>query len=169
MNDNAVKKQNIIDVDKESVSSKELKTKKRTISESDRMAANAVSALWKNYKEKHKNVCQKTFADEYFGWSQGLFSQYLTGRVPISLKKALKFAEVFECDPGDIRPEFRNNKIHDLNAKMASQLTQALQILQNEHGVDVENNDFCQEVMATLSLPSVFLNLVGKKDSEPNR
>ena len=159
---NAKSKENIINVDKESVSAKNLKIQKRTINESDSEAAKTLSMLWKDYKDNHSDVCQKTFAAEKFGWSQGLFSQYLTGKVPISLKNALKFAEVFDCDPGDIRTEFRSKKMFDLNKKMASQLAEVLVHLKDDHGMDVSNNDLCKRISETLSSPSLKLSIEDK-------
>ncbi|WP_025562819.1 helix-turn-helix transcriptional regulator [Psychromonas sp. SP041] len=160
MLDSALKKQNEIKLSKESNKVQVVAAPKRFVSDEDIETSRKIYNLWKEYKKAHKDVCQKTFAKEKFGWSQGLFSQYLTGKVPISLKTALKFAEVFECDPGDIRDEFKNTKAYDLNVKMAKQLTQVLSYLKNNCGVDVENDSLCTEILATLSTPSILLALL---------
>lgn len=85
------------------------KQKERTENQKklDVRAAQNLYRLWREYQAKH-GVTQDDFATNMLGWSQGNFSQYLNGKTPIGRKSLLKLCEAFNCQPGDIREEFKD-------------------------------------------------------------
>lgn len=72
------------------------------LSQSDIDAANRVNELYKKM-----NVTQSSLARR-MNISQGNLSQYLNGKMPFGIKTLLRFCAAFNCQPGDIRAEYRD-------------------------------------------------------------
>lgn len=100
-----------------------VKTNPKTLSKADAEAAQRCYAIYVERKKEAKiavrafmesnpglpvpdylNVSQRSLA-ERVGWSQGNFSQYLSGSVPIRESALEKICEALDCNPWDIRPE----------------------------------------------------------------
>ena len=68
--------------------------------------------LWADYQRNNPNVTQAAFArDNLDGWSQGNFSQYLTGKAVIGNKALEMFCKAFNCQRGDIRHELKDYRL----------------------------------------------------------
>jgi hypothetical protein len=92
-------------------------SRRKQLTIEDEAAALRLRNLWEDYKETH-NINQTEFADKNLGgWSQGNFSQYLTGGVPIGQKALLRMCAAFRCEPGDIREELRDKSASSLKIK----------------------------------------------------
>lgn len=92
------------------------KTVKKTLSANDVRAHKNLYAIWQAYKAKHK-VSQTDFAEDKLGWSQGNFSQYLTGQVAIGNKALATLCEALGCSPWEIREELADQRLvneHDI-------------------------------------------------------
>lgn len=76
------------------------------MSELDLQAARNLKSIWLTFKKENK-INQTDFA-EGLGWSQGNFSQYLTGSIPIGLATLVKLANSLECNASDIREEIKD-------------------------------------------------------------
>jgi transcriptional regulator with XRE-family HTH domain len=75
------------------------------LSQSDIDAAKRVNELY-----KEMGVTQSSLAKR-MNISQGNLSQYLNGKMPFGIKTLLRFCSVFNCQPGDIRAEYRDISI----------------------------------------------------------
>ena len=77
---------------------------KRNITEADRQAALRLQRIWE-YKRQALNLTQEQVAHSC-GWStQGAFSQYLRGKIPLNTDAVLKLAKVLQVAPQEIMPE----------------------------------------------------------------
>lgn len=80
-----------------------------TRDEQNAVAAIRLRTLWVEFRKKNPDITQTIFAQEMLGgWSQGNFSQYLTGKAVIGQKALQLFCKAFDCQPGDIRYELRD-------------------------------------------------------------
>lgn len=104
------------------------------MTEEDHQAANNLRTIWKMYKVKH-GITQMEFVGP-LGWTQGNFSQYITGKVSIGMKALLKLSDALECDPGDIRNELRDKNLQSRQNKLAIELQQAVNLLKEIGGED---------------------------------
>lgn len=106
-----------------------MKIKKNTkLSVEDQEAALNLRKVWNTYRKKHK-VSQVKFAEEELGWTQGNFSQYLTGGIPIGQKSLLRLCDALDCSPGDIRKEYLDQKMLNDNKVMNYLLKSTLNYL----------------------------------------
>ncbi|MND12016.1 hypothetical protein D3C87_504610 [compost metagenome] len=81
-------------------------------SEKNASAALNLRKYWREFMVKNPGITQTVFARDYLpGWSQGNFSQYLTGKAIIGNKALNLFCRVFNCQPGDIRYELRDYRM----------------------------------------------------------
>ncbi len=99
------------------------------LSEEDERAASNLRRIWKAYKARHR-INQEEFAGR-LNWTQGNFSQYLTGKVPLGQKAMLKLCAALGCDPGDIREELRSHMMEMRHELLAAQLVSVLEALKN--------------------------------------
>ncbi len=113
--------------------------------ELDRRAAQNLYQIWKAYKVKHK-VTQEDFATNRLGWSQGNFSQYLNGKTPIGRKSLLKLCEALECQPGDIREEFR-----DMDALYARKAVTTLLSIMSKYNITEEDAQAVEEIRGSVA------------------
>lgn len=97
------------------------------INENDRAAARRVKQLWFEYKKKNK-VSQERAAQQ-IGMSQGSFSQYINGSVPMSIAVLARFCGFFNVKPWDIRQEFRNTDLEETNQRLAEALVSVEDVL----------------------------------------
>lgn len=77
------------------------KKPKRTFTEKDREAAARFLEIWKR-EQRARGFTQDDAAHE-MGVTQGAISQWLTAKIPISLKSTFKLARFLKCQPTDIR------------------------------------------------------------------
>jgi DNA-binding Xre family transcriptional regulator len=105
------------------------------MTEDDHLAAKNLRVIWKMYKAKNQ-ITQIEFVGP-LGWTQGNFSQYLTGKVSIGMKALLKLADALECDPGDIRNELRDKNLQSRQNNLARELQKAVNLLKQIGGEDV--------------------------------
>jgi transcriptional regulator with XRE-family HTH domain len=96
---------------------------KKKLSEADERAAQRAYSIFMERKKEAKiaqkaflqnhpglplpeelNVSQRSVA-ERVGWTQGNFSQYISGAVPIRESALEKICEALGCQPWDVRPE----------------------------------------------------------------
>jgi transcriptional regulator with XRE-family HTH domain len=85
----------------------------------------AAAAVYKMYKES-KLTQQKLAAK--MNMTQGNLSQYLNAKMPFGSKILLRFCAVFDCQPGDIRSEYRD-------IALDNQLSSAVIQLKNQKDV----------------------------------
>lgn len=81
------------------------KIPKRNITSADIEAARNLRRLWREKKTKLR-LTQESVATEEFGATQGLISQYLTGKIALGPVAVLKFAKVLQVEPREIRKDF---------------------------------------------------------------
>lgn len=80
---------------------------RNVLNEKDIRAQKNLQKIWKAYKAVHK-INQTDFAEDKLRWTQGNFSQYLTGQVRIGDKALAKLCEALEVNPWDIREELKD-------------------------------------------------------------
>lgn len=77
--------------------------KDKELSKEDLIASENLKEIWLDYKEDNgvnqADICKK------LGWTQGYFSMHINARLPITLRKLIIFAEVFNVNCSDIRPD----------------------------------------------------------------
>lgn len=89
------------------------KTKKRKQPEAWQLAdAKRLEAIWDGLNPKP--MSQELFAEKFLGsedrsGTQGLFYQYVSGRIPLNLEAALKFARGLKVKLSDISPRLAEN------------------------------------------------------------
>lgn len=115
---------------------KAIQRRSKKLSVVDRRAAMRLRELWENYKEQN-GVNQETFAKEKLGWTQGNFSQYLTGGVPIGQKSLLRLCEALGCKPGDIREELQDKSMVTRNEMLAKILGKSLNMVKDLAGTEM--------------------------------
>lgn len=94
---------------------------KRHIEQADKLAAERLRRLWKDYKAIHAGISQDIAGDR-IGLSQAVFSQYLLCKIPLGAAATLKFAKLFGVAPSAIRPDldYPGNDQANLRAEQAS-------------------------------------------------
>ena len=77
---------------------------KRNFSQAERDAAVRLRRLW-NQQKRELHLTQEKVA-HLCGWStQGAFSQYLLGRIPLNTEAVFKIAKAIQVAPESIMPE----------------------------------------------------------------
>jgi len=88
----------------------------RRITPADQRAANNLKRLWKERK-KALGLTQEKVAQEFGGAdrgrTQGLISQYMTGRIALGPVATLHFARILKCSPQEIRPDLQLSVVSD--------------------------------------------------------
>lgn len=85
-------------------------TRKRKITEADLAAADRLKRLWKA-RARSLGVTQETVADLLDG-TQGLISQYMTGKIALNYRAVLAFAQALELpDPREIRADLPEQQL----------------------------------------------------------
>lgn len=79
---------------------------KRNVTPLDLEAARNLKRVYEAKKYSPEKLTQKKLADLMGFNQQSTVSQYLLGKLPISLETAANFARVLEVDPSEIRPDF---------------------------------------------------------------
>lgn len=125
-NANAKAVEQVVNINSDDVTASKSYTRPE-LTEEDLQAVDNLNVIWQTYK-KVNNVTQVQFVKK-LDWSQGNFSQYLTGKVPLGMKATISLADALDCDPGDIRPELRSEKLMKLNKEMVSHLQDATKLL----------------------------------------
>lgn len=82
-------------------------TPRTELNEQDFKAQINLQKIWKAYKKANKTN-QTDFAEDKLKWTQGNFSQYLTGQVRIGDKALAKLCQALDVNPWDIREEFKD-------------------------------------------------------------
>lgn len=83
--------------------------KRRELSQEEQADARRLQAVW-NRQKKAIGLTQEQVAADC-GWStQGAFSQYLLGRIPLNLRAVVKLARALHVEPHEISPRLA----HDL-------------------------------------------------------
>jgi transcriptional regulator with XRE-family HTH domain len=101
------------------------------LTQNDLVAAENAYRLWNEYK--HANgygITQTQFAAK-LGWTQSTFSQFINGHTPISMAALMKLSAAFNCDPSEIRPEFKNNNLESELYLIKDHLALCLKIMEN--------------------------------------
>lgn len=83
---------------------------RKELSPEDVRAHKNLYKIWNAYRAQH-SVSQAEFAESQLGWSQGNFSQYLTGQVRIGNKALITLTKALGCETWDIREELMDHKI----------------------------------------------------------
>lgn len=96
----------------------------------DQRAAMRLREIWNEYRKKH-NVNQEEFAKKKLQWTQGNFSQYVTGGVPIGQKSLLRLAEALDCKPSDIREELQDMEMINRNRRLQMSVRSSLNYLKS--------------------------------------
>jgi len=78
--------------------------RKRKLTEADKRAAAKVRALWADFQKKHPGISQESAAGR-IGITQSAFSQFVLGRVPMRVDPVMKFAQLFDVAPTEIRDD----------------------------------------------------------------
>lgn len=140
------------------ISCANMPARRRTMTAADRLAAERVRELWKEYKKKNPGVSQETAA-ETAGMGQSAFSQFLVGRVPMRVSPIRKFAKLFGVTPASIRddladlPYERSRKTTSLNAEEPGQLSaEALQYAKLFSTLTPQTREFLREQLFIYSL-----------------
>ena len=96
------------------------------LNDNDIRAYKNLAKIWKSQKAV-LDINQTDFAEDYLGWTQGNFSQYLTGQVRIGDKALTKLCTALKCNPWDIREELKDTETSLLldNQKVAFEIVQA--------------------------------------------
>lgn len=82
---------------------------KRKITDADLAAAQRLREIWEERARK-LGVTQDTVADLLDG-TQGLVSQYMTGRIALNYRAVLAFSKVLQIDPGTIRTDLSEQQL----------------------------------------------------------
>lgn len=85
-------------------------TPRNILNENDIRAYKSLQKIWKAHRAVVK-INQTDFAEDYLGWTQGNFSQYLTGQVRIGDKALTKLCAALSCNPWDIREELKDTEM----------------------------------------------------------
>lgn len=80
------------------------------LNENDIRAQKNLRKIW-NAVKADCQMNQTDFAEDVLGWTQGNFSQYLTGKIRIGDKALEKLCIAFKCNPWDIREELCDSKL----------------------------------------------------------
>jgi phage repressor protein C with HTH and peptisase S24 domain len=87
---------------------------RRELTYEEKQEARRLKALWVTYKGnqelKHKSITQKEAAAKVGLKTQGAFSQYLNGIIPLNTDTILAFAEFLGISPALIRPSMSKYK-----------------------------------------------------------
>ena len=84
----------------------------RRITPADQRAADNLKRLWKERK-KALGLTQEKVAQAFGDKTQGLISQYITGRIALGAVATLRFARVLKCSPQEIRPDIQFSVVSD--------------------------------------------------------
>jgi len=61
-----------------------------------------LKALWEDFSRRTKLKQEDVL--EHFGFTQGAFSQYINGRLPLNLETLLNFAHLMKCRVSEVSP-----------------------------------------------------------------
>jgi len=89
-----------------------MKKSNRNITKDDLEAALKLKTIWMT-KKKHLQLTQLKASQE-LDTTQSAISQYLSGTISLNTDAVLKFSNILQCKPEEIRPELRNN-LHEKN------------------------------------------------------
>jgi DNA-binding Xre family transcriptional regulator len=79
------------------------------LNENDISAYKNLAKIWKVQKAI-LGINQTDFAEDHLNWTQGNFSQYITGQVRIGDKALTKLCTALNCKPWDIREELKDTE-----------------------------------------------------------
>jgi len=84
--------------------------KRRKLSLEEMSASVNLKSLWNKkqseFRDKHHALLPQLVAAEAIGFkSQGAFSHYVNGQIPLNMNALVEFSKYFEVSPGDIYPE----------------------------------------------------------------
>jgi transcriptional regulator with XRE-family HTH domain len=121
-----------------------LMTGKRSVpTPADIEASRKIKAIWlRRGKRPKQDEIGALWSDR--GITQGAVSQYMNGKVPVGLEAVLKFAQILECDPREIRSDLPG--LDDVSYNPAPS---ALPLPSDEE-LDAELAGFPREVKAAL-------------------
>jgi SOS-response transcriptional repressor LexA len=78
---------------------------RKPLSKADKLAADRLRAIWDS-KKKKLGLTQEIAAQRLHFETQGAVSHYLRGYTPLNTDATVKFANLLEVPPTDIRPNF---------------------------------------------------------------
>jgi transcriptional regulator with XRE-family HTH domain len=113
---------------------------KRKLTPQELDAAKRLENLW-NQRKHELGLTQEKVA-HLCGWgTQGAFSQYLRGRIPLNLDAVLKIAKVIQVEPESIMPEIADllsSNTGSLDDDPAFQLASAIRSLPEKERLALE-------------------------------
>jgi len=142
---------NIISLNSEDISAID-KLPKSELSAEDTSAQRNLKLIWSAYKKLNKITQSEFVTHKSLNFSQGNFSQYLTGKVPLGMRATLALSKALGCDPGDIREELRNKNLDKITKKLTEQLKISLSVLKDADG---DYKYLTDEMERTLASPQL--------------